>query len=253
MAIRAEPSSVCARDLDRRARCGSPVRRREGGVAVAVDRVGDDADGGLAVDLDGDRDPVAGMAVEVVGRAVDRVDHPANARGAGRRSRPPRRGSRRRGARCGCPRRSAARRPRRPRRPCRSPTTSSARPSAAGRAARARARPASACELLGKREQRAELGHPEPPARARPRARRERDRCSSRSAPRPGILGTARPGPRCSRRARRCRRRARSAGRASAPRASPSTPALAARNPEVVPAVGGPRRQSREDRPSRPR
>ena len=113
-------------------RCGS--RRRRGWRVKRSPWIGSSTTPTAVspVDLDRDRDPEAGMAVEVVGGAVDRVDHPPHARRAGRRWRPPREDPVVRAARCGCPRRSAARRPRRPRRPCRSPTTSSARPSAAG-------------------------------------------------------------------------------------------------------------------------
>ena len=45
--------------------------------------IGDDADGRLAVELGSDRDPPSGMAVHVVGRAVDRIDDPTDAGGSG--------------------------------------------------------------------------------------------------------------------------------------------------------------------------
>ncbi|CAB4580609.1 unannotated protein [freshwater metagenome] len=50
------------------------------GEDLAMQRVMDDANGDLAIDLGCDRDRESGVAIEVVRCAVDRVDNPANTR-----------------------------------------------------------------------------------------------------------------------------------------------------------------------------
>ena len=70
-----------------------------------------------------DADREAGMLVEVVDGAVDRVDHPGDPARARPRPPPPRRGSRRRAGPRGCARRAAARRPGPSRSRCRSRST----------------------------------------------------------------------------------------------------------------------------------
>ncbi len=68
------------RDADRLPVAGR-LAAADGGEAVAVERVVHDPHGGLAVDLDRDRDPVARVPVQVVRGPVDRVDDPADAGG----------------------------------------------------------------------------------------------------------------------------------------------------------------------------
>ena len=90
------------RDADR-----LPVTRRlataDRGEAVAVDRVVHDPHGGLAVDLDGDRDSVARGARRGSWWSRRSGRRPSARRWSSRRSRPPRRGSRRRVARARIP------------------------------------------------------------------------------------------------------------------------------------------------------
>ncbi|CAB4683279.1 unannotated protein [freshwater metagenome] len=50
------------------------------GEDLAMQRVMDDANGDLAIDLGCDRDRESGVAIEVVRCAVDWVDNPANTR-----------------------------------------------------------------------------------------------------------------------------------------------------------------------------
>ena len=80
-------TSARARSAAAETRIGAPSRvapaTAGGREQLVADDVEHDAGHGRAVDLGGDRHAEAGQAVEVVGRAVERVDDPADPAGAG--------------------------------------------------------------------------------------------------------------------------------------------------------------------------
>src|SRR5262249_55963764 len=75
-----EPTEPTGVDRASIQRCAAPLR---GGEQLVAGRIIDDADEQLASALQTDRDRIIRKAVHVIRSAIERIDHPAVARGAG--------------------------------------------------------------------------------------------------------------------------------------------------------------------------